>query len=375
MILLLATLLASFPQNEPLPSATEFAQLMKDSFGKFKCVSFIVEGEQISLENGKPRAGRTPRLFQTHYAFQDGRPPAGLLDLYEFVAPDPPSHRSRALLDRSLELSDRPRALDPINPKLKQPQQTPGASFSLNITYSPQIFFYLWYFPALTRLRVPTFDYSVLGWEEVAARRCLKVKLGIVPGGLLSPDYLLFWIDIERGGHPLNVERYHEEHLIYRVADIELMLVQTVEREAVWLPVRGTVDVFGSAGNPQATATSRETYRVVTGSVQINLDLPDDVFRVHTKPRRELGNAIALRAQNPIEKQLSKEEPFKTDPASMQARLDAKMVEADRQAKEIEASSPARTSWGGVNVAQAVLAVLGVGLIGTAGFWVWRRSR
>lgn len=163
--------------------------------------------------------------------------------------------------------------------------------------------------------------------------------------------------------------------MIYRVAPISLMQVKTQDGKLVWLPVQGEANVFGSIEGPyNQEPTGQETYRVVTGSVQINPDLPDEVFVVHTKPRRELGNAIALRAQNPVEAKPAKVERPKTNPASVQARLDAKMAEADRQAREIEASSPARASWGVVGVSQAMFAVVGFGLIVTAGFWMWRRS-
>ncbi len=119
---------------------------------------------------------------------------------------------------------------------------------------------------------------------------------------------------------------------------------------------------------------ARQTYGVVLGSLQLNRDLPDSAFVVHTKPRTELANALSLKRDHPIEVQLPKFERPKTDPASVKARLDAKLAEADRQAAEVVASSPAREVWNPVVALQLVIAAVGVAVIVLAVIWSRRRS-
>ena len=246
---------------------------------------------------------------------------------------------------------------------------------TLNGSPSPQSFTYYWYFQAFATLGGGLPGYEFLGWEEVAGHRCLKVKLGIAPGVDTVDIHDIFWIDVARGGHPLKVESYYKGNLLYRVAPIELSRVNAADGHPVWFPVKGEVNVFGTIGGEfDQYPTARETYGVVMGSLQLNIDLPDSVFVVHTKPRRQIGNSTALRSEHPVEARQPKVERLKTDPASVEARLNAQMAEADRQAKEIEASSPARASWGATGAAQAVLALLGVVLIGSGGVWMWRRS-
>lgn len=375
MFMFLALFVLALPQVDSTPTTHEFSDLISSLFAEIEGISLIVEGEQTSLDDGAKRADRPKHLFQTHYVFRLSNPSAGLLETYEWITPNPPSHRSIAVLNGFLDESDRPVRQTPLDPKTKKPLRPPGAAFSLCGSLSPQSFIYYWYFPILARLGGKIRGYESLGWEEINGHRCLKVKLGVVPGGGILTSHNLFWLDVGRGGHPLRIENYYKDHLIYRVDSIELSQITTQNGKMVWLPVKGEVKVFGSIEGPyHQKPTNHEVYRVVLGSVQINPDLPDSVFVIHTKPRRELGNAIALRTQNPVEAKPPKVGRPKTDPASVQARLNAKMAEADRQAKEIEASSPARTSWGAVGVTQIVFAVIGVGLIGTAGFWMWRRS-
>jgi hypothetical protein len=213
-----------------------------------------------------------------------------------------------------------------------------------------------------------------LGWADIDDHRCLKVRLGLLPGSKTTSIYKIFWIDLIRGGHPLQVEQYHDGKLVYRVGGIELAKVPDVSGKKIWFPIKGEMNVYGSlASTFHDYPIARETYGVVLGSLQLNRDLPDSAFVVHTKPRTELGNAVSLKQAHPIEIQPKRIERPKTDPASVKARLDANLAEADKQAEEIRASSPARETWNAATIMQAAIALVGVLAIGSA-VWLRRRS-
>jgi hypothetical protein len=324
---------------------------------------------------GRPPSGKPPTQFQGLYALRAGTRQAGLLELYTNTPPNPPQHRSTSVLDGTLERSDRPSESLLIDPKTKKPKAEHGGPGSLNGSPSPQWISYFWYFSVYVQRDYPGMVFENLGWEDVGGRRCFKVKLGSLPGSKTTTVHKIFWIDLERGGHPLKVEAYHEGKLLHRVDGIELAQVPDVKGKKTWFPVKGEINVYGSLrGEYHDYPIARETYGVVLGSLQINLDLPDSAFVVHTKPRTELANAAGLKQANPVEAKPPTVERPKTDPASVKARLDAALAEADRQAAEVKASSPAREAWSSVTIAQIVIGLAGIAMVGTALVWKRRQS-
>jgi hypothetical protein len=358
-------------------TAAEFASLMRELHRETKSVCFIFEGEMSPLERGGGiKSGRQPILFQGLYALRPGWTQAGMLEVYESEPTRPPRHYSRALFNFFLEQSERP--IDPrvLDPKTKKPVVEDGGPGSLTVTPSPEWFSCSWYFSEFCFRDYPGMAFENLGWDDVDGHRCLKVKLGLLPGSKPSPNVMIYWIDLDRGGHPLKIENYLNGKLLSRTERIELAKVSDVSGKNLWVPLKGEFCIYGSlaSGIYQDYPMARETYGVVLGSLQLNLNLPDSAFVVHTKPRTELGNAVSLKRDHPIEVQPKKVERPKTDPASVKARLDAKLAEADLQATEVRASSPAREPWNMVVVLQAAIALVGVIAIVSAVVWNRRRS-
>ena len=373
MLLAIVTTLAlpDGPSN-----SVEFSDLMKELHSQMKSACFIFEGEMTALErSGSAKSGLQPVSFQGLYAIRSGRRQAGLLEVYKTTPPKPPVHRSQSLLNNTQEWSDRPAIEQSFDPKTKQPKIAFAGPGALNDSPSPEWFAYPWYFWVYQFREYPKMCFENLGWELVDDRRCLKVKLGMLPGAAPSSFYKIFWVDLARGGHPLKVEEYYEDKLLYRVDGITLIEVPDVAGKNFWFPVTGTMNVYGSlSGTYLDYPMARQTYGVVLGSLQLNLDLPDSAFVVHTKPRTELANAVSLKRDRPPDAPFKKAERRKSDPASVKARLDAKLAEADQQAAEVLASSPAREPWNWVVISQAAIASVGVATIAFAVIWSRRRS-
>ena len=133
MSLMIAALMLAAPQSSSSPDATEFMALMRGLHAEIEGISFLFEGQMLALHRGAVKAGRPPIGFQGHYAFRPGRLPAGLLEVYQSVAPDPPTHLSLALLGGTLDHSDRPLRSKIIDPKTNQPRRSSGGPGSLRV--------------------------------------------------------------------------------------------------------------------------------------------------------------------------------------------------------------------------------------------------
>jgi hypothetical protein len=114
-----------------------------------------------------------------------------------------------------------------------------------------RIFYLAWFQRQEQNIR-DSFRYE--GSETIAKRKCLKVSFDIVPGVPADKrPTMSFWIDLERGGHPLQVEVRQGGELRTRVADIELAEVGPPNAR-LWIPMKGraTTHVFIERGTEPA---------------------------------------------------------------------------------------------------------------------------
>ena len=119
--------------------------------------------------------------------------------------------------------------------------------------------------------------YRCEGWEKVGGHDCLKISIDGIPEAPGS-EQLVFWMDMNRGGHALQQEYYHDGVLWFREHDIELAQFQLPDGSQVWFPIRGEYDTHTSVRGPSATPILHEVDAVVQGSLVFNQGLPDDRF-------------------------------------------------------------------------------------------------
>jgi len=159
------------------------------------------------------------------------------------------------------------------------------------------------------------------------------------------------------------------------------LLLRWPDGSAFWLPVRSVRRSFDDEDRIFGEPLYERSMAIVEGSLQLNPDLPNALFSVARASALPLPGELEriekgaksgkLRLQ--FESQPTpKPEPLKTDPVSVRGRIDKHLAEANRQSKELEASSPARRSWDGAMALQLGFAAAGVALLGGVAARKWR---
>ena len=334
-------------------TARDFTRLMQGLRSEIKNVWFIYEGEMWVYGKGQGTAGQPNddvEYFQGTYAYRaDG---TTLVDVYSRNARiDIPYQRSTlaALKGKMEEIERIPdKVYDP-------PKYVHNASQgSFDRPMSPERILFIHYFSSLAAPADE--DFADEGWEDVAGHRCLRVKINQFPSAGFKETatakmmWNRLWIDMERGGHPLRVELWRGSDLWSR-NEIELAEVPGPGGKRIWFPVRGTTESFvgrgregGSPVSVSSRPLARETLSILTSSLRFNQNLADKTFSVnynggvHDTP--ELARQRRLFQSIPPPP-LPEREP--TDPASIQRRLDEQLVKADKESKELDASSTVGT--------------------------------
>ena len=351
--------------------AAQFLRIIKGLHSEIRDVTFVFEGGITPHDSGGINPAK-PSMYQGLYSFRsDG---ATLLDVFSW-SPDMGKPGMRTidviLKGNHSKISQVP------DLGISQPQNGKGAPGVLNGPASAERILYLWYFQTLVDPEL--FGYEFQGWERVDGHRCLRVEFNQVPRDQVATwpgdlPIVRFWIDMERGGHPLKVEFWNGTKLFMRSDKIELARLSIADGKAIWFPIRGETNSFNGpdkAGRDSYRDSPffTETYAAVNGSVRINQGLTDDYFTVKRKDAMpDIGDLRRMQRElnsKPVVR-------LRTDPRGVNERLDAKLKEAERQAKQLEASSAAREVWGWTPILQLALGVLGVLLVSGALLWRWR---
>ncbi len=195
--------------------------------------------------------------------------------------------------------------------------------------------------------------YEFVGWEEVEGHKCAVVNFfGILKATGERVWANTYWLDLERGGHALKVEKYAEGQLAARTFDIRLAEVETVDGKTVWFPISGSYETFGNglftySKNP----VTRQTYEVLRGSLRINQSLKDARFTLDWKLGPE------SRFTESRKRAILKEGRSK----SAEVRVNEALKKADSESEELVATSPSRRGWFARNA--AMMGLLSVGLL------------
>ncbi len=239
---------------------------------------------------------------------------------------------------------------------------------------SPQRILYFWFFQE--KLREGGSPFTVEGWEDIEGHRCLVLGHDPFSKAPYSKRWRQrYWIDLERGGHPLKMERYKGDQLLFRVHHVELARTNTADGAVVWLPMAGVADTFLWDDEYYDKPVNQETYRVVKGSVQINQNLPDSAFLMENADKTLHSSLLdPVRKENEAQMERACAVRPRVDPEGVKAELDRRLAQAEEQASLLEASSTARATWSKTLVLQVVFGVLGAILIAVAGFYYFRRT-
>lgn len=379
-LLIAVALVATPPGAQDEIDAAQFARLMAGLHAEVRDVSFVFEGSDFRIPRGQTveEAMRAPgaldggSTYQGLYAYRDDG--ATLLDSFHTAYPteeddaeDPvTSRRTIALLDHELSTVSR------FPPQRgERPSVEAGGMGSLNQPGSPERIVYLWFFKAFEQFGPDGFGYEFQGWEEVDGHRCLRVQFDEMVGASDRPPdrpVIRFWIDLERGGHPLKVEFARGNEIRMRTTGIELAHLTLLGEERLWFPVRGRTETFGELGRSRGRPALAETYFVLDGTVRLNQGLPDRVFSV------DYEGGLAETTELTQRRRTFRVPEPRSDPEGIRLQMEAQLAAADAQADEIRATSPARRSQTRTRAMQVAFAVLGITLL-SYGIVMMRRGR
>lgn len=360
-------------QAPPPLGADELHEMLKAQGHTLRSAAFIYEG--TTRWTGPADLVKDPKTWGDEFqgAFLYRSDGAALLDVY-VKAREPTAsvaRRKMAVLGGQYEamrvLLDAKTRLDPE----RDIQTGPGEIGSLSTPQGPFQLFQPWYWRATAPFRER--GYVFHGWETIDGSRCAKFQIDSWTGGHKSgEDYEIFWIDLERNGHTVRSETYADKNLTVRIDDVRLQEFPLAEGVSYWMPMH--CRVRGYFWKKSYTEPLHEkTISIVNGSLMLDRNFPDGLFSIRRGSALPLPGELERIAKSSdphgLRRKFSQQAPEpspRVDPVSVRTRIEEQLKEADRQADQIEASSPARTAWSGARVLQAVLGALGIAAVAVA---------
>jgi len=340
---------------EPVIGPDQFLRLIQGVQADYKDVSFVFEGTNTSI---RPRAllGRSEEVVLSHQGYFAYRSDGAFLrdSYFRFLEDNDEGAILRATV---AALGDRMLRIDyTLGHRSTKPTVGKPAPAILRDVSSPGRILWLWYFQ---HLEGPAgLHYEFQGWEEVDGHRCLRVQLDRRRGS--ERWKYRFWIDLERGGHPLRVDQVRDGEVWLRTDRIKLMLLPTDDGKELWLPVEGrTQQLVNTSLEPVNRPTMRDDCSIAYGTARINSGLGDAVFSIDWE-----GDLPTTPELSEFRKKADEPFVFRSDPESVRKELDRMLTEADAQAERLEASSATRRPWRVSSLIQLGFAALGVLLLG-----------
>jgi hypothetical protein len=368
--LLLVTVLSQ--AQGPHVGPDQFARLMESHHAAIQDVSFVYEGRDggvppsRTLEGvlAEPVPGESHTSFQGEYSFRsDGATRLDSFDVMHYDGRDINIHQIAAIFaGKCSKVTQFP------DHRGEKGTASGGGRGALNRPCSPERIFYSWYFRTAGSSNGSGYEFQ--GWELVDGHRCLKVQFDERTGHAARPPGSIvtrFYIDMERGGHPLKVEFMDRKGLRMRAVDIQLAEVSLPDGRQKWFPMRGRLETFVTT-DPSYTIKpiGYEIYSVVGGTVRFNQKLPDRFFSIDWTGAHP-DNATMARLRREFRKP-----PRRNDPKGLSEYVKTALAEADSQTRQIEASSVARDAWTWASAFQVLLTLTGIGLIVGVGIVKWR---
>jgi hypothetical protein len=243
------------------------------------------------------------------------------------------------------------------------PKEFDGIPAMFFMTGSAKRMFFSWFFDALTDPAEQ--GYEFLGWQDLDGHACLCVQLNSVPGSKKADYYhYRFWIDMERGGHPLRVEMVAGAAVRLRVDRIRIDRLVPQRGEETWMPTTATVETFLWGDKDYSYPFFKETYGMINGSFKFNQGYGDEKFTLKGK-QKPLGDNSLQSFRGEFEHTPH----FRTDPEGVQITLNKLLKEADDMSLQLDAGSPGGPFWDNPFALSFGFIALGVCILVGAGFW------
>jgi hypothetical protein len=332
-------------QEEPLPTSEQFVRLTHSLFADVADVSFEFEAETRYVGSHylpKERVSRLGKSVQGTASYRSD----GAVFVESYVASLGPDSSLIQRVDALVGNIWSRQTWDPDS-RQNQTSQKRGSLRALADAESPFRYFRGWYF---TQLQDPvSYHYQALRWEQYEDHRCLVVDLSMlpsIPGSTpVARPFYRYWMDLERGGHPIRIEGFEGDRRI-AATQVRLRQIALAGGRRIWFPERGIHESFRWDDQIEETPTFRSQCLFLLDTARWNQSLPDSVFTLKGRSPVVPSGILASTIQE-FEKQKSAP-PKPPDTRSVQERIDAALADADAQARPLDASSKASTSnaWG-----------------------------
>lgn len=329
----------------------DLVKLVQAQIAPLKDVGFVYEGK-VQWIGPKSLLGTDlegfGREFQGTYLYRNDR--SALLDVFnkDLHAGSEILRSKQSLLGGRME-SVRNALDERTTPdKSRGVKIGTGSMESFTSEISPHLFFWTWWLSLLHDLQ--KWGYEFQGWEDVDGRSCLRFQLNRVFGPERSQlEFKRYWIDMERNATILKVEFFQKGKFSSRIDQVKVMRVATGGNESFWLAVGARSQGFVWNGQSYSEPVQETLMYVVNGSILVNSGLPDAIFTVSRNaglPTSGELQKLRMAASNlPLAKEFEANPPLsrpKTDPASVRESIETRLAEADKQAEQLQASSPSR---------------------------------
>ncbi len=339
--MLLGLLVNLIVQNADTLDTLKLAGRLAGVHTPLRDVEFIYAGEQRLLFRDQKSYPKLDRSFLGNYVYRaDG---AGYLELYEKLTRGEPElfYGSKAMLGWEVVEAQ-------WNPGRKPmpgwPLQRPGGSQAIG---GPEAIFLLPFWEELKR-NPALWKVQSKGLVDLNGHSTVLLDIDKYPDTKLAPALKItqrIWLDLNRGGHVLRLEAYQGRHLSYRMDGIELEQFEALDKETIWLPVRGTYHSYRHLDDFRDDPVLEAEYHLVRESVAINQNLSNSRFNItwdgvrrgaeqFNQMRREF-DASPPKLPPPIVR-------LPSDPESIRKYQASQLEEADLQGQRLNASPDGR---------------------------------
>ena len=185
-----------------------------------------------------------------------------------------------------------------------------------------------------------------------------------------------FWIDLERGGHPIRVEETYPDHKM-----ISRLVVEAVEQfdaggRKIWIPTRSTDEGFAWAG-PKRTPgflpfpTSRQRIFLIRDSLRFPKEIPDSRLNLNYRPGTIISDNLKKKQVEFSRQKVEVSHDRGPTRDETEQQLQEQLRLAEEQKKELQASSWERE--GDFPLGVVALVVGSVVVLAVGGFLLLRQ--
>ena len=240
----------------------------------------------------------------------------------------------------------------------------------------PANFREVWLADWIEKLAGSAYRYEYEGRQKLDGRECVVARFRLILDGDDSTPRdqtvsLLFWIDLERGGHVVRFEERYRGDNLAQLTTVDLGRFDRGNGQASWIPTSGKIENRITSQEKKLVFLKEPilltTYTLIPMTIRFDQGFKDDAFSVEAKPGDAVSDEIRKAryefGQYMVRPKAMIKRPTDTE---IKANLDKMLKDSAAMGDELRASSPLRDGpslssywpW-----AVAGLASLGAGLI------------